>query len=154
MKAQYIKQVSKELHLSRKVKREILRDLDEMFVSAGEHGEDEQQVIARLGTPKEFADSTAAQFGVDLTAQRRRRGLLSGLLALAVAAAAFLVYAGIELGQAPRGAIGQSNAMTNIQVVGSVTLDVSAIAAAVGVAAALTAVVLIVRSIPHTGGKS
>ena len=59
MKEQYIKQVEKELHLSRKEKIEVLRDLNEIFASAVEHGETEQQVIERLGTPKDFADSTA-----------------------------------------------------------------------------------------------
>ena len=65
MKEQYIKQVEKELNLSRKAKTEVVRDLNEIFASATEHGETEQQVIERLGTPKEFADSTAEQFGID-----------------------------------------------------------------------------------------
>ena len=58
MKEQYIKQVVKELHLSRKAKSEVVRDLNEIFASAVEHGETEQQVVERLGTPKDFADST------------------------------------------------------------------------------------------------
>ena len=65
MKEQYIKQVEKELSLPRKMKKEVVRDLNEVFASAMEHGETEQQVIQRLGTPKEFADSTAEQFGID-----------------------------------------------------------------------------------------
>ena len=59
MKEQYIKQVEKELSLPRKMKKEVVRDLNEVFASAMEHGETEQQIIQRLGTPKEFADSTA-----------------------------------------------------------------------------------------------
>ena len=55
MKEQYIKQVEKELSLTRKAKKEVVRDLNEVFASALEHGETEQQVIERLGTPKEFA---------------------------------------------------------------------------------------------------
>ena len=47
MKEQYIKQVEKELHLSRKAKADIVRDLNEIFASAAEHGETEQQVITR-----------------------------------------------------------------------------------------------------------
>ena len=65
MKEQYIKQVEKELSLPRKMKKEVVRDLNEVFASAMEHGETEQQIIQRLGTPKEFADSTAEQFGID-----------------------------------------------------------------------------------------
>ena len=47
MKEQYIKQVEKELSLPRKMKKEVVRDLNEVFASAMEHGETEQQVIQR-----------------------------------------------------------------------------------------------------------
>ena len=40
-----------------------MRDLNEVFASALEHGETEQQVIERLGTTKEFAENTAEQLG-------------------------------------------------------------------------------------------
>lgn len=72
MKEQYIKQVEKELSLPRKMKKEVVRDLNEVFASAMEHGETEQQIIQRLGTPKEFADSTAEQFGIDNTKSKKR----------------------------------------------------------------------------------
>lgn len=45
-----------------------------------EHGETEQQIIQRLGTPKEFADSTAEQFGIDNT--KSKKGTVSFLLLL------------------------------------------------------------------------
>ena len=35
MKEQYIKQVEKELSLPRKMKKEVVRDLNEVFASAG-----------------------------------------------------------------------------------------------------------------------
>ena len=82
MKEQYIKQVEKELNLSRKAKTEVVRDLNEIFASAAEHGETEQQVIERLGTPKEFADNTAEQFGIDNSAPRNEKGLFQALLPL------------------------------------------------------------------------
>ena len=80
MKEQYIKQVEKELSLPRKMKKEVVRDLNEVFASAMEHGETEQQIIQRLGTPKEFADSTAEQFGIDNTTSKK--GTVSFLLLL------------------------------------------------------------------------
>lgn len=80
MKEQYIKQVEKELSLPRKMKKEVVRDLNEVFASAMEHGETEQQIIQRLGTPKEFADSTAEQFGIDNT--KSKKGTVSFLLLL------------------------------------------------------------------------
>lgn len=48
MKEQYIKQVEKELHLSRKERMEVLRDLNEIFASAVEHGDTEHQKILRI----------------------------------------------------------------------------------------------------------
>ena len=45
MREVYIKQVKKELLLPKKQKQIVLRDLEEMFASAKEHGESEQQVI-------------------------------------------------------------------------------------------------------------
>ena len=55
MKEQYIKLVCKELTVPRRQKKDIIRDLEEAFASAKEHGETEEQVIERLGTPEEFA---------------------------------------------------------------------------------------------------
>ncbi len=89
MKEQYIKQVEKELSLPRKMKKEVVRDLNEVFASAMEHGETEQQIIQRLGTPKEFADSTAEQFGIDNNKSKKRNGIISTLVALVIAVAAF-----------------------------------------------------------------
>lgn len=78
MKEQYIKQVEKELSLTRKAKKEVVRDLNEVFASALEHGETEQQVIERLGTPKEFAENTAEQLGIDSAAPQKRKGIIFG----------------------------------------------------------------------------
>ena len=89
MKEQYIKQVEKELSLTRKAKKEVVRDLNEVFASALEHGETEQQVIERLGTPKEFAENTAEQLGIDSAAPQKRKGIISSVAALVVAVAAF-----------------------------------------------------------------
>lgn len=147
MKEQYIKQVKKELHLSRKEKMEILRDLNEIFASAVEHGETEQQVIDRLGTPKDFADSTAEQFGIDNTASQKRKGIISSAVALIIAVASFLIYATTKNGRTPEGAIGQADAMTNIQVEGAFGLDTLQIILCVGVIAAAFAVIQIIRTV-------
>ena len=125
MKEEYIKQVEKELFLPRKAKKEVMRDLNEAFASALEHGETEQQVIQRLGTPKEFADSTAEQFGIDNTSSKKHKGIISALVALIIAAIAFSIYAVTQLGKVPEGTIGQANATTNIQIQGALGIDVS-----------------------------
>lgn len=103
MKEQYIKQVEKELSLTRKAKKEVVRDLNEVFASALEHGETEQQVIERLGTPKEFAENTAEQLGIDSAAPQKRKGIISSVAALVVAVAAFVIYATTQSGKVPDG---------------------------------------------------
>ena len=65
MKQDYIRQVKKALIVSGKKKSEIVRDLQEAFASALEHGETEQQVIERLGSPNHFADSIHEQLGIN-----------------------------------------------------------------------------------------
>ena len=80
MKEQYIKQVEKELSLPRKMKKEVVRDLNEVFASAMEHGETEQQIIQRLGTPKDL--QTAPQNSLALITPNRKKGTVSFLLLL------------------------------------------------------------------------
>ena len=63
MKQEYIQQVGRALPLPGKQKREVLRDLEELFASAGEHGESEAQVLDRLGSPEEYAKEVLAQTG-------------------------------------------------------------------------------------------
>ena len=105
MKKQYIRQVRKDLHIPRSAKAEVVRDLQEIFASSAEHGESEQQVAERLGTPREFADRTAEQFGFDPAARRRRGRLLQIAISLAAAAAAFALYAAAAAQRVPPGAI-------------------------------------------------
>ena len=140
MKEQYIKQVEKELSLTRKAKKEVVRDLNEVFASALEHGETEQQVIERLGTPKEFAENTAEQSGIDSAAPQKRKGIISSVAAL-------VIYATTQSGKVPDGAIGQADAMTNIQVEGAFGFDASQIILAVGVIAVTIAIIQIIRTV-------
>lgn len=105
--------------------------MNEVFASAIEHGETEQQVIQRLGTPKKFAD-----------------GIISTLVALAIAVAVFSVYAVAQSGKVPEGAIGQADATTNIQIESAFAFDISQILLAIGFAATAIAVLLIIRTIP------
>lgn len=146
MREQYIKQVEKELHLPRKEKAEVLRDLNEIFASALEHGETEQQVIERLGTPKEFADSTAEQFGVDNDAPQKRKGIISSAAALIIAVASLVLYAAANTGRVPKEAIGQADATTNIQIEGAFGFDALQIILAVGIAAAVFAAIQMIRT--------
>lgn len=147
MKEQYIKQVEKELNLSRKAKTEVVRDLNEIFASAAEHGETEQQVIERLGTPQEFANSTAEQFGIDNSVPKKRKWIISSVISLVVAIVAFLIYTTAKSGKMPEGAIGQADAMTNIQVEGTFGFDASQVILVVGIIAVTFAVIQIIRTV-------
>lgn len=144
MKKQYIRQVRKDLHIPRSAKTEVVRDLQEIFASAAEHGESEQQVAERLGTPREFADRTAEQFGFDPAARRRQNRLLQIAISLAVAAA-FALYAAAAAQRVPPGAIGQADAMTNIRVEGA-GFDVTLLLLAAGILAAAFAILQLVRA--------
>lgn len=144
MKKQYIRQVRKDLHIPRSAKAEVERDLQEIFASAAEHGESEQQVAERLGTPREFADRTAEQFGFDPAARRRQNRLLQIAISLAVAAA-FALYAAAAAQRVPPGAIGQADAMTNIRVEGA-GFDVTLLLLAAGILAAAFAILQLVRA--------
>ena len=78
MKKQYIRQVRKDLHIPRSAKAEVVRDLQEIFASAAEHGESEQQVAERLGTPREFADRVRALCRRSRAARAARRDRTGG----------------------------------------------------------------------------
>lgn len=80
MKKQYLKQVSNALDVPYKKRKEILRDLNEIFTSGQAQGDTEQQIITRLGSPIEFAKSMEERIG----SQHGRRGIVRSLLAICV----------------------------------------------------------------------
>lgn len=143
MKQQYIRQVKKALNLPREQKAEVLRDLDEAFASALEHGETERQVIERLGTPDEFADSIHEQLGIACPDRRGRKRRICIALTALVSAIAFAIAFFMRAERPAQNIIGQADAMTNIQIVGSgvdmfwlmIALGCIALAAAIGLMA-------------------
>lgn len=149
MKEKYIRQVNRELHLPRRKRREVLRDLSEIFDSAREHGETEQQVIARLGAPGDFAQ----QFGAEQSSARRRRAILSGAAALCVAVACFVLCAVAGRPKAPEGVIGQADAMTGIWVTSGRGVDFMPVLLALGLLAAVCAGIQFVRALRGSGKK-
>lgn len=143
MKQQYIRRVKKALNLPREQKAEVLRDLDEAFASALEHGETERQVIERLGTPDEFADSIHEQLGIACPDRRGRKRRICIALTALVSAIAFAIAFFMRAERPAQNIIGQADAMTNMQIVGSgvdmfwlmITLGCIALAAAIGLMA-------------------
>ncbi len=145
MKEHYIKQVKKELLISRKQKNDVLRDLDEVFASAMEHGETEQQVIERLGLPKDFAISTEEQLGIDRTTLRKRNNIIFIIISIGVSVLAFVLFGTLYLKQLPDGVIGQADAMTNIRINGIGAIDLSLIFLVIGIAAIIVLIVRILK---------
>lgn len=143
MKQQYIRRVKKALNLQREQKAEVLRDLDEAFASALEHGETERQVIERLGTPDEFADSIHEQLGIACPDRRGRKRRICIALTALVSAIAFAIAFFMRAERPAQNIIGQADAMTNMQIVGSgvdmfwlmIVLGCVALAAAIGLMA-------------------
>lgn len=115
----YIRQVKKHLALPRRQKREVLRDLEEIFASAAEHGETEAQAAERLGPPEDYARTLAAQFP--------RRGVGKALLGLVLSAASCGVCAALfawrQSMSLPGNAIGGAVGSTGIQVAGGFDLS-------------------------------
>lgn len=141
MKENYIKQVKRALHAPGKRKNEIIRDLDELFAAAREHGESETEIIKRLGTPEEFARGMEAQPG---TARRIRRNLAIVAAILAVmAAAALILWIVARTERPPEGVIGGADAMTSISVVSNAGVDMDAALLILWIVAALAAAVLV-----------
>jgi uncharacterized membrane protein len=152
MKERYIKQVKKEfgLCLSRKKRNEIIRDLNEIFASALEHGETEQQIIERLGTPYDFVKNTIEQFDTNNTAPKRQRGIISSAIFLLVAVVAFSIFTIAQFGKAPNNAIGAADAMTNIQVEGALGIDIAKMMLVIGLIAVVIAIIQIIRTINNS----
>lgn len=147
MRVQYIRQVKRNLHLSYKEKLEVVRDLEEIFFSAAEHGEGEAQVIERLGTAKEFADSISEQFGVDNAVRKKRKVAISCVMAFLVALAAFTICAVIQMGKVPDGAIGHADAMTNIRLESAFAFSAFQTIFAIGSIALVFASIQVIRTI-------
>lgn len=147
MKENYIKQVRRELHVPRKQKNDILRDLEEAFSSAVEHGETEQQIIQRLGTPRDFAVNTEEQLGINRSAVKMHRQSLLIVVLIVISVLAFVLFAVLQAQQLPADVIGGADAMTSIQLVGGSMINPAAILLGVGIAAVLSLLVLVVKMI-------
>ncbi len=146
---QYIKQVKRELSVSRRAKKEIVRDLEEVFASALEHGENETQVMERLGSPKDFAENMEEQIGFDRVGYRNRNKLIQIVCSFATALALFVIYIVVKALQIPKNVIGQADSMTGIKIEALFVLHSLSIIVILGVVALIVAIALTIRYI-HT----
>lgn len=145
MREEYIKKVKKELAVSRRQKQEIIRDLNEAFDSAIEHGESEEQVIKRLGTPKVFAENMEETVGFDRAQSKKREKKLIVVCGLCAIAVFCFIGALIARKSAlPDHVIGQADAMTNIIVQGSFPFHAFGALLIIGSVFAIIAIVLVI----------
>ena len=148
MRRQYIQRVKRALCLSKEEKQEMIRDLQELFDSAVEHGETEEEVIARLGSPKEYVYHIHEQLGKMDEIQKRRKTRMGILWLLAVV---LFLAGGIPLYlRTPAHMIGQADAMTQIQVSGS-WIDPAWILMLLGVLALAAGIYLWIRHLRKRG---
>lgn len=146
MREKYIKQVKKELAVSKKQRKEVIRDLNEAFISALEHGETEQQVIERLGSPKDFADNIHEQLGIDYIAQQKRKKLFHISVAAVIAIMTFSISFLIKALRVPKNVIGQADSMTSIEVEG-IAFDPMLFFALLGIVALAVVIILAIQYI-------
>lgn len=119
-KEKYIKSVKRKLNVPYDLKASVLEELREAFDSAKEHGESENDLINRLGTPKEFVNDVIKN--ADLTDEQKkyikqRKNIIKVIIAFIIADAAFMgyyIYQRMSMGNV----IGYANGSTNIQVIG------------------------------------
>ena len=145
MKEKYIKQVKKRLAVPSSKRKTVLQDLEKTFASAAENGETEQQVIARLGTPEQFAAGIEEQFGIDRKKRLKTRTIIWTTICLVVAVIVFSVY--LTKQQELNGAlgiIGGADGPTAIIVSGP-GIDVPLVMLMIAAAAVVLAVIGIVR---------
>ena len=148
MREDYIKQVEKELTVSRGIKKEVLRDLNEAFDSALEHGETEEQVAERLGSPREYAESVGENTGFAGLRRRKKRRRFAAICCLFVLSAVCFAVLLISRAMAlPKGVIGQADAMTTIVVRSpSPHVSLATVLLFAGIAAAAAAVWILVSA--------
>lgn len=145
MKEKYIKQVKKRLAVPSSKRKTVLQDLEKTFASAAENGETEQQVIARLGTPEQFAAGIEEQFGIDRKKRLKTRTIIWTTICLVVAVIVFSVYLTIQQEMIGAiGIIGGADGPTAIIVSGS-GIDVPLVMLMIAATAVVLAVIGIVR---------
>lgn len=120
-KEKYIKSVKRKLNVPDDLKTSVLEELREAFDSAKEHGESENDLINRLGTPKEFVNDVIKN--ADLTDKQKkcikqRKNIIKVIITFIIAAAAFTGYY-IYHRMSMDNVIGYANGSTNIQVIGA-----------------------------------
>ena len=141
----YIKEVKRELSVPRRAKKEIARDLEEAFASALEHGESADQVMERLGSPKDYTESIEEQTKSGRAKDRDRKRLIQIVCSFAAALAFFVLDLIVRALQIPKDVIGQADSMTGIKVEAPFVFNPRFLIVALGFFALAAAIVLTIN---------
>jgi len=161
MKDKYIHEVNKMLPLPSRAKKEICRDLEEIFESAAEHGESEAQVIQRLGSPEEFVRSLNEQidFKKFSLEHQRKKHLLVIICIFIASMVCFGIYAVLNLIGITRqlehslGIIGGADGPTAIFITPSSGVDFPFLLLLLGGGCLAVSVILLIRYVIKNHGK-
>ena len=110
----YIQQVKNDLNCSRTEKEEIVRDLNEIFDSAAEHGEREDAVMEQLGTPQDYVEALGCQKRNVPMSKKRKAAIVVAGVGLAVSLYGLIKSRMVSI---PDDVIGGADAMTSIVLV-------------------------------------
>lgn len=144
MRKEYINSVKKHLNCSPREKKEIIRDLNEIFESANEHGESDQDVIDRLGAPSEYANHCMYDFEPYKHIKKGKFILCSILGFASVLCLSMALY--IHFDRIPDHAIGYGKAITEIAVNNAMPFDLFYIFAVAGIILAVFLLFIIFKS--------
>jgi len=154
MGEQYIRQVSRKLNLSRSRKKEILHDLEELFAEAASHGETEEDVIKRLGSPEEYANECQLNLSHEVGKRNTlRKKAIAMIVTLIVALACMFPYVSIHLQKAPEDAIGYADAATGIFLVGKSAFFNEDVFLFIGILLVIIDIILLIVNITKYGKK-
>lgn len=146
MKDTYMKQVKKELAFAGEKKSDIISDLNETFASGMEHGESEQDILQRLGSPEEFARDVYEQLGIDVAEKKKFRFKIQAIVSALVFLILSVSVVALERASVSKGVIGQADALTNIQIEGP-SLNLQTLLMAACIVALIIFAISIVRYI-------
>lgn len=120
MKEKYIKKVKKSLSLPNKHKKEIIRDLEEIFSAAAENDETEKEVAARLGSPSDYVTNIEEQLRIDGSSKKRNKILLFYAITGVLSVLSLAIYFSAIASRPPENAIGFAQSSTNITIEGKI----------------------------------
>ena len=115
-KDQYIKEVLKECCFPYKKKQDLRRDLQEIFDSAMEHGETEEEVIKRLGSPQSFCTELEERIGQKRISRKKGQSFLISLFLFLFSICCFIFLGVLQIQKLPENVIGYADSMTAITV--------------------------------------